>query len=125
MLQSLPLILIKPQPLLDKRISLRHLRRGKARGDPRRLRVILNQMHDPVKAPVNGPAVFICIAEILSSGAFLIFGHMERMVNQLADSLILGCGNRNHRNPQHVLQLIYPDLIHHIQGQHHGNVHLH
>ncbi len=50
--------------------------------------MIVNQMHNPMKAPVHCPAVVLRVAKILPAGAFLILRHMQRMVDELVNSLV-------------------------------------
>ena len=132
MLQHLFLILIQMQLFFQTGISLCQFGSGKSYRNPSFLSVILDQMHDTMKTAVHCAPMLIGIAEVLASRLFLIFRHMDGMINQLLDSLIFRSRNRDHRNSQQFLHLVYinrttvfPDLIHHIQCQNHRNIQLH
>ena len=94
--------------------------------------MVLDQMHDTVKTSVNCPAILRFGAEILSSGALLVFGHMDGMVDQLGNAFVLGSRDRNDRHAKHLLHLvnqnraaILPNLVHHVQRDDHRNIQLH
>ncbi|CDD53729.1 putative uncharacterized protein [Ruminococcus sp. CAG:379] len=131
MLQSVLLILVQLQLLQHISIAPCQLGGGKPKRNSRVRRMILDQTHDPVDTPMHGTAAAVGIAEILSAGALLVLGNVERMVDQLVNALILGGRNGHHRHPQCLLHFIdedgtaiLPHLVHHIQRHHHGNIQL-
>ena len=70
-------------------------------------------------------------AEINLLRLLLILGHMNRMADQLVNSLALGSGNGDNRDSQGLLHLIdqdrapvLPQLIHHIEGHYHRHAQL-
>ncbi len=132
MLQHLLLILVQPQAFLDLNVPFRQLARREPDRDLRLSGMVLDQMHDPMEASVDRPALLVLPAKIDPARTFLIFCHMKGVVHQLVRPFILDRRHRHHRDPQHGLHLIdpdgaavSPDLIHHIQGKHNGNVQLH
>ena len=132
MLQGLFLIFVQMQLLQNQAVALRQLGRRETDRDSRLLRVILDKMHDRMQAAVHGSAVVIGVAVVHFLGTFLVPRHMEGVGHQLVDALVLRRGNGDYRNSQHLLHLVdadgaavFPDLVHHIQGQHHGNIQLH
>ena len=65
-------------------------------------------------------------AEVHPLGLDVPLGYKQGVVDELIDALIFGGGNGDYRNAQNLLQLIDtdgaavgPDLIHHVQRQHH------
>ena len=131
MLQHLLLILIKPQLIQDQLISLDNLAGRKAHRQARPIGVILDQMNDSVDAAVQRTRVILHVTEVLFQRPLLIMSDMNRVAHQLIDALILCRGDRNHRNPQHLFHPVDIDraavsaqLIHHIECNHHGNIHL-
>ncbi len=93
--------------------------------------MVVNQMHNPMKAPVYCPAVVLRVTKILPAGAFLILCHMQCMVDQLVNSFIFRRRNRNDGDSKQLLQLIdphgtavLPHLIHHVEREHHRNIQL-
>ena len=71
-------------------------------------------------------------AEVHPLGLDVPLGYKQGVVDELIDALIFGGGNGDYGNAQNVLQLIDadgaavgPDLIHHVQRQHHGDLQLH
>lgn len=71
--------------------------------------------------PVDGAAVVIWGAEVLHLWLFLVVSNMDRMADQLVYALILGSGNRHHRDAQHLFHaidvdgsIVLPELIHHV-----------
>ena len=132
MLQCLFFILVQFQTFHNQRITFGKLRCCKTYRNPGCLRMILNQMHDCMKAPMYRTTVFIYITEINWLRTFLIFCHMNGMLYQFINSFILCRRNRDDRDSQHILHLIdqngtavFPHLIHHIQRKNHRNIQFH
>ena len=132
MLQELFFILIQLELFQDQFIPFCQFACRKSYRNVCLLRMILDQMHDPVQASVYCSAMVICITEILSSRTFLIFCHMHCMFDQFFNSFILRSRYWNNRYSKFLLHLIYqdrtavvPHLIHHIQCQNHRNIQLH
>ena len=130
-LQHLLFVFIQGQRIHHPLVTLHQFCGGEANRDPGGFRVVVDQMHDRVKAAMHRTAVIVHIAKISPAGLFLILGHMQRMTRQFIHTLVLGCGNGNHRDTQHGLHLIDADrpaiapyLVHHIQRQHHRNIQL-
>ena len=76
-------------------------------------------------------AVIILTAEVLLLRTFLILRDVDGMVDKLGYSVVFCCRDRYHRHPQHVFHPVYIDspavsghLIHHVQGNYHGDPHL-
>ena len=87
-------------------------------------------MYHRVDAAVYRAAVVVLAAEVLLQRRLLIFCHMDSVLHQLIHTLVLGGGDRDHRNAQHGLHgvdvdgtLIAHQFIHHVQRHHHGNAH--
>ena len=94
--------------------------------------MVLNQVHDGVQAAVYRAARFVRIAEVHSAGTLLVVRDVQRVIDQLADALVFGRGDRYDRDPQHGLHLVDADgaavgrhLVHHVQGKHHRHAQLH
>ena len=132
MLDHLQLVPGQAELLEDQRIALHDLAGGEADRDVRGLSVVFNQVHDGVQAAVYCAAGIVCVAEVHAAGAFLIVRDVQRMVDQLADALVLRSGNRHDRDTQHGLHFVDADgtavgghLIHHVEGEHHRYAQLH
>ena len=87
-------------------------------------------MRDGVQTPVYSAAVVALIAEILPERPLLIVGDMDRVVHEFLDAFAVDGRNRDHGNAQQRFQLVdvdgsavAPDLVHHIEGDDHGDVH--
>ena len=120
------------QGLFHPGITLHQLACRKPHRDPGFRRVVLDEVHDAVEAPVQRPVIVFLAAEVLAARFFLIFGNVDGMIHQLLDALVLRRGNGHHRHLQDLFHLIDADvsavslhLIHHIQSQHHGDVQFH
>ena len=78
-------------------------------------------MHDCVQTAVNRTTVVINIAQVHFSWTFLILCDVDGVGDQLVNSLVLGCGNRDHRDSEHFLHLVDHDgttvgshFVHHV-----------
>ena len=132
MLQCFLFILVKLKLLQDQMIPLCQLGGCKTDGYACIFRMILDQVHDSMKAAVNSTAMIISITEVLSAGTFLIFGYMHGVGDQLPDSFIFGSRNGDNRNPKlgfHFVDqngaAVFSDLIHHVEGKYHRDIQLH
>ena len=130
--QHLLLVLIQLQAAQDVLISFCQLAGSEPAGNPGIAGVVIDQVHDAMETPVHGTIVIQSIAEVLTARTLLVAGHMDSMIHQLADALALQSGDWHHGDPQPLFQFVdqhgaavFPDLVHHIQGQNHGNVQLH
>ncbi len=63
------------------------------------------------------------ITEVLALRRFLILRNMNRVINQFTDAFILGSGNGDDRNAEHLFHAVdvnraavAGDFIHHVQG---------
>ena len=93
--------------------------------------MVLDESLNRVQTAVDGSAVVLIGAEVLSDRLFLVFCYMQSVCDQLLHALILRCGNGDHRNSEHLLQSVdiyrasvAGQLIHHIECDHHRPVHL-
>ena len=100
------LVLREVECLLHVFVALDELSRRKTNRDSGCADVILDQMHDAVKAAVHRAAVIIFVTEIETSGPFLIMCHMDRVPDQFVDSFVFCGGDGDDRNAQ--------DILHHI-----------
>ena len=91
MLQHFFLVLIQIQTVHDQLITFRKFCCCKANRDSCCFGMVFDQMHDCMEASMYCSAIFISIAKIDDLWFFLIFCHMKCMLNQLINSLILGC----------------------------------
>ena len=94
--------------------------------------MVLDQVHDSVQAAVYRSSMILRVTEVLPSRLFLILCHMQCMLDQLSDTLIFRCGDRDDRDAEQLLHLIdehgaaiVAHLIHHVQGEHHRHIELH
>ena len=132
MLNHLTLILIQMKCLFHKFVAFDQLACSKTRRNLVFVCMIFDQMHDGVNTAVHRTSIrSFCIAEIHTSRALAITRHMYRMLHQLIDSLVLGCGNRNNRNAKGILQQVDIDrtavlahLVHHVERKHHRDIQL-
>ena len=90
-LKCLLLVLIQFQTLHDQGITFCKLRCCKPYRYTGRFCMILDQMHDGMKASVDCAAVFIYITKINRAWRFLVLCHMYRMMYQFINSLIFRC----------------------------------
>ena len=131
MFHHLFFVVVQIQLLEDQPVALHQLAGGEPGGDPRPLGVVLDQVAHAVQTAVHRAAVAALVAEIHPQGRFLIFGHMDGVVDQLVNAFIFGGGNGDHRHAQQGFHLVDihraavgGHLVHHIQCHHHGHVHL-
>ena len=129
--QQVLLVLVEGKLLQHERVALGQLAGGEPHGDARTLGMVAHERHDAVQAAVHGAAVRVGCAEVLADGRLLVARHMQRMVHELADTLVLGGGDGHHGHAQQLLHLVHADgaavalhLAHHVQGHHHGNAQL-
>ena len=129
-LQHLELVLIERQLLQDLAVALDGLAGSELHRKIRPERVILDQVPHRVNAPVHGSAVVMFPAEVLPERSLLVFCQMDRVLRDLLDALVLHRGDRDDRHAEqrlHAVDIDGPavsaDLVHHIEGHHHGHVH--
>ena len=130
-LQQLLFVFRKVQAFQNGAVPLHQLGRRKAHGNSRPFGVVVDLVHNGVNASVHRVAavvVAVLPAEIRAGRLFLIMGHVQRMADQFINALVFCRTDGNDRNAQLRLQrvdhhgaAVGPHLIHHIQGQHHGN----
>ena len=125
-------IFVKRQLLCNKGLALCQLCCRKSNGDSRRLRMILDQMHDSVEATVDRTALVGGVTKVLSARALLIARYVKCVGDKLVNALVLCRGNGHYGDSQRLLQLVYSNgtavfshLVHHVQRKNHGNVELH
>ena len=123
-------VLIQGELFQDPLIALDELAGREAQGQAVGGRVVLDQVADRVQAAVDRAAVVVRAAEVLAQGPLLVFGHMDRVLDQLVDALILRRGDRHDRDAQHGLHrvdvhaaAVACHLIHHVEGDDHRHVH--
>ena len=127
--QCFHLILLQMQCLQNWLIALNELGRTESDRQLFPLRMVLDQMGHRMDAPVYRAAISAgAIAEIRPGWFLSISRHMDTVFNELINAFVFRRRNRYHRNAQGLFQRIdldgpavYPHLIHHIQGQDHGN----
>ena len=131
MLQHFLFVRIQLQRLQNHRVALHQLAGSKPNRQTGTFRMILNQMDDGVQTSVHGTVMIAFVTEVLPTGPLLIGGNVDGVFDQFPDALIPGSGNGNHRNTQQMLQrvdinvsAVLLDLVHHVQRNHHGGVHL-
>ena len=131
MLQHFLFILVQLQRFQNHGVSFHQLAGGEADRQTGLIRMVMDQMDDGVETSVHRAVVVAFVTEILSPGFFLIGSNVNGVLDQLTDTLILCSRNGNHRHTQQVLQRIdvnvsavLLDLVHHVQRNHHGRVHL-
>ena len=102
-------------------VSLDDLVSRKAKRQSCPLCMVLDDSLHRMVCPVDGTAVIIRGAEVLHLWLFLVVCDMDRMADQLVYALVLGSGNRHHRNAEHLFHaidvdgaLVLPELIHHV-----------
>ena len=130
MIQHFNFIRFKIQLTLNPGIPFNQFVCGKPQRKICLLGVVLNQMNDRMETAMHRTAVIVLITEVLPQRTFLVFGHMDRMPDQLIHALVLCGGDRNDRHPQHVLHgvdiyraAVGIDLIHHVEGNNHRHIH--
>ena len=120
----------------DQLVALDHLRGGKTRWDGRLLGVRLDDVRRGMDAAVHRAERVVllraCGAEVDAAGRLVEARHMQGVVDQLVDALVLRRGNGHHGNAQLSLELVHAhgaavglDLVHHVERQHHGDAQLH
>ena len=87
--------------------------------------MVRDEVHHGVNTAVYGGIVRTKICHL---GQDLSAGHSQRLIYQLADALALGRRDGDHGDPQRLAHFphvdgaaVGPDLVHHVQGQHHGH----
>ena len=87
--------------------------------------MVRDEVHHGVNTAVYGRVVR---TEVRHLGQDLSAGHSQRLIHQLADALALGRRDGDHGDPQRLAHFphvdgaaVGPDLVHHVQGQHHGH----
>ena len=93
------------------------------------LGMVLDQMGHRMNAPMHcAPILAAAVTEIRPCRHLTKPCHMNAVLNELVNALVLRRRNGHHRNAQSSLQRIdlngsavVPDLVHHIQRQHHGD----
>ena len=125
--------IVQLQSSFDQLITLHQLGGGKPQWQTGVLGVVLNQVGHGVDAAVYRAVLAIGgIAEIDAAGDLAVAGHMQGMLHQLVDALVLGGRDGHHRHTQQFLQFVDHDgaaigahFVHHIQRQHHRNLQFH
>ena len=132
MLDGFLLVLSQIESRSHEFVAFNQLACGKTDWYVSSLSVILDEMHDGVKATMDCSTMFLRTAKVLSSRPFMITGHMDGMPHNLVHALVFhgADGNdRNAENPFHSVDTngstITLHLVHHIESQHHRYVELH
>ena len=133
MLHGVQLVLLETERLYDQLVALDELGRGVTVGQARALGVIGDKLANAVYAAVHGAAVrSVRAAEVDTPRALAVAGHVNGMLYQLVHALVLGSRDGHHRHTQEGLQGVHVhgaavlgDLVHHVEGDNHGNVQLH
>ena len=132
-LDAVELVGVEAEGSGDQLVSLDELGGRKAHGDAGALRVVVHQVADAVDATVKGAAVGpVGRAEVQAARAFAVARHVQCVLHELGDALVLGGADGNHRDAQEALQpvdvhgaAVGRELVHHVKRQHHGAVELH
>ena len=89
-------------------------------------------MDAPVHRAYGVTGIIAFQAKVKALGLLLRPGNKQGVINELVNALVPGGGDGNDGDAQNVLQLIDAhgaavgaDLVHHVEGQHHGNLQLH
>ena len=121
------LILVQHEAFLDIPVVLNELGGGKAHRQARGLRMVLDLVDHRVDAAVHRAGG----AEVVHQGQGFAAGRGHGDADQLLYALIFYGGDGNHRDPQgggHGFDVDRAaaggNLVHHVQGQHHGDAHL-
>ena len=90
------------------------------------------RMDAPVHRAYGVTGIIAFQAKVKALGLLLRPGNKQGVINELVNALVPGGGDGNDGDAQNVLQLIDAhgaavgaDLVHHVEGQHHGNLQLH
>ena len=125
MLHQLQLVLVQRQSLPDGGVVLDELGGGKTHRQAGLFRMVLDLHRHRMDAPVHRAGA----AEVGDGGAALLPHGLHRPVDQLLDALVFGGGDGDHRDAQQAFHLLHvdgaavgPDLVHHVQSQHHGGL---
>ena len=124
MFQGFDFILGKLQFLGQRGVAFDELGGAEAPGNPHQGGVVFDEMHHRMDAAVHGTFR----TEILHGGDFLFPGGFHAAVHQFPQALALDGGNGHHGHAQGFGQAldvdgaaVFPDLVHHIQGDDHGH----
>ena len=132
-LDAVELVGVEAEGAGDQLVSLDELGGCKAHGNAGALRVVVHQVADAVDATVKGAAIGpVGRAEVQAARALAVARHVQRVLHELGDALVLGGADGNHRDAQQALQsvdvhgaTVGRELVHHVERQHHGPVELH
>ncbi len=123
--QQLLLVLVQLQLVRHGRVPLHQLGGAEPGGQSRPVGVVLNEMDDGVDAAVDRR---LRRAEVRHLGIDPAPGGGHRLVDQLRHALAFGGGDGHHGDAQLGAEPLHvdgaavgPDLVHHVQGQHHGH----
>ena len=93
--------------------------------------MVLDKVHYAVDAAVDGSAVVILAAEILTLRLLLVFRDVHGVLDKFVHAFVLRCGYGHHgyaEQPFHIVHThgaaVALNFIHHIERQHHGDVQL-
>ena len=118
----LKLVFVKLQLFREGHIAFNQLCRGKAGRDSALLRVVLYKVRYRVYAAVNRAGQ----TEVLHLRLYFLFGGGNGGVHKLADTVVFGGANRDDRYADKLghhfdinRSAVCPDLVHHIERQHH------
>ena len=100
-------VLVELQGCIYQMVAFEELSGCESYRNLRSLGMVLDKAHHGMDCPVYSSSVFFRVAEILADWPLIVFCHMQGVVYQLCDALVLKCGNRNHRNGQSLLQNIH------------------
>ena len=131
-LHHLTLVLRQLQGFGNRLVALHKFSGSKAQGQPGTLGVVLDKVHDAMETTMYGASVVVLAAEVLPRRYFLIIRHVDGMLHEFVDTLILSCRNSHDWDAEDTLHIVQTDgaavarhLVHHIKRQHHRNAQLH
>ena len=82
------LILRELQSVEHYLVAFHELRGGETYRYLGTLCMVLDEVHDAVQAAVHGTVVVVFVAEVLTHRLFLIFRHVDSVVDELVDTLV-------------------------------------
>ena len=119
-LDELLFVLVELERIFDATVSFNKPRRGKARVDAHRLRVVFDLVADRMDAPVHGAR----LAEVVDLRQNFPLCHPNGFVNEFRHAVGCRRADRNDRNAERLCHFLHVDtaavsgqLVHHVERQ--------
>ena len=119
-LNELLFVLVELERIFDAAVSFNKPRRGKARVDARRLRVVFDLVADRMDAPVHGAR----LTEVVDLRQNFPLRHPNGFVNEFRHAVGRRRADRNDRNAERLCHFLHVDtaavsgqLVHHVERQ--------